>query len=633
MKIKFHIRILSLVFSVLFGISSGDIFSLAQSKFPVYTDISGHFAQSAIQYVTRSCNVTGYPITSTRSLFKPDNPINRAEWVQMIISCEGSTVPPITESPFIDVPNNEWYSAALSYAKSKDWIDGYADGRYRPARDINRAEAITVALKSKYVLQQIGDIPTFFKDVPKDIWYRKFASFAAMKGYVFGYKTIEGVFTGNFGGASPLTRGEAAVILQKIFTPIPYTFSEGFSEAPDSSDVRSLFTEVEFNNFLPIRGKFRFPVPYKTEAARLTNTDLDCGSNDCLYPVGYSYWRNINNHASSNIMYIFLTLSRQRSGTGPTLFSYNKSTGEVTNLGSIFKDDFYLNATGEGWYFSATAPTILYINRNGKMERYDIISKQFEMVFNSEQEFPETVIWQMHSSDDDRVHSATLKNKSDNAILGCMTYREDTKEYNLYKRIGEFDECQVDKSGEWLIIKENVDGKNGEENRIININTGEERVLYDEQGAAGHSDLGYGYLVGADGYDTHPNAIKVWKFSQDPLEGSLVYYNGSWNVNAPNHISHTNAKDGAPENQFACGSGSNKINGNRANEIMCFKLDGSNKVTVIAPTMTDFTQFNRTEYDLQPKGNLDVTGQYFIWTANPGGDRLDAFLVKVPAIQ
>jgi hypothetical protein len=36
-------------------------------------------------------------------------------------------------------------------------------------------------------------------------------------------------------------------------------------------------------------------------------------------------------------------------------------------------------------------------------------------------------------------------------------------------------------------------------------------------------------------------------------------------------------------------------------------------------------------YARLPKGNLDVTGQYFIWTSNMGGDRLDAFMVRVPA--
>ena len=38
-----------------------------------------------------------------------------------------------------------------------------------------------------------------------------------------------------------------------------------------------------------------------------------------------------------------------------------------------------------------------------------------------------------------------------------------------------------------------------------------------------------------------------------------------------------------------------------------------------------------SDYAKAPKGNLDVTGQYFIWTTNLGGNRLDAFIVKVPA--
>ena len=36
-------------------------------------------------------------------------------------------------------------------------------------------------------------------------------------------------------------------------------------------------------------------------------------------------------------------------------------------------------------------------------------------------------------------------------------------------------------------------------------------------------------------------------------------------------------------------------------------------------------------YGAMPKGNLDVTGRWFLWTTNLGGDRLDAVLVKIPA--
>jgi hypothetical protein len=36
------------------------------------------------------------------------------------------------------------------------------------------------------------------------------------------------------------------------------------------------------------------------------------------------------------------------------------------------------------------------------------------------------------------------------------------------------------------------------------------------------------------------------------------------------------------------------------------------------------------DYGKTPKGNVDVTGKYFLWTSNVGSNRLDAFLVKVP---
>ena len=36
------------------------------------------------------------------------------------------------------------------------------------------------------------------------------------------------------------------------------------------------------------------------------------------------------------------------------------------------------------------------------------------------------------------------------------------------------------------------------------------------------------------------------------------------------------------------------------------------------------------EIVVTPEGNLDITGRGFVWTANVGGDRLDAFLVRVP---
>src|SRR6476659_9188791 len=60
--------------------------------------------------------------------------------------------------------------------------------------------------------------------------------------------------------------------------------------------------------------------------------------------------------------------------------------------------------------------------------------------------------------------------------------------------------------------------------------------------------------------------------------------------------------------------------------------DGSLDVLVVGQVMTDLyaSGGGSDDYAKRPKGNLDVTGRYFIWTTNLGGNRLDAFLVKIP---
>src|SRR6185295_8507639 len=95
-----------------------------------------------------------------------------------------------------------------------------------------------------------------------------------------------------------------------------------------------------------------------------------------------------------------------------------------------------------------------------------------------------------------------------------------------------------------------------------------------------------------------------------------------------------NARAGTPlGQQYACGSGANRVNSSRANEIICFRLDTSLDVLVVAPVMTnlDASGGGSEVYSKLPKGNLDPTGQYLIWTSNMGGSRQDAFVVKVPA--
>jgi hypothetical protein len=416
----------------------------------------------------------------------------------------------------------------------------------------------------------------------------------------------------------------------------------GVLDSATSVGLRPRFTAAQIATWLPARGVFTFPAPYSTQGVRIT-TASDCsGASDCVNPIGYSYWSNINNHAGSDTMLIVLGLDRRRGGGGPTLFTYNKRTGDTRNAGPLFSaDSAYSWSSAEGWYFSATKPTALYMNDGGRMLRYDVLSHTFETVFDAEQFAGNTFIWQMHSSSDDRVHSATLRQNGSYEMLGCIVYDESVGRAAFYAKKGDFDECQVDKSGRWLVIKENVDGRNGEDNRIIDLRSGEERLLLDPNGAAGHSDLGSGWMIAEDNFNALPGAVRKWDFSMDVTggqpatvrgQGELVYQLSSW-ASGIGHITVASAQRPTPlAAQAACASNAHREDLPRVNEIVCFTLDGSLKTLIVAPNLTDLNApgGGSDDYSRLPKAALDPTGEYLIWTTNAGGSRLDAFVVRVP---
>ena len=201
-----------------------------------------------------------------------------------------------------------------------------------------------------------------------------------------------------------------------------------------------------------------------------------------------------------------------------------------------------------------------------------MLAHSWETVFDASSQMPGKYIWQVHSSNDDRVHSFTVRDKGSYAMEGCAIYREDQRRFVYFARKGnDFDECQIDKSGKWLLIKEQLDGAGGEDNRVIDVDSNTERVLNDPDGAAGHSDMGYGYLVAEDNFNNQPGAVRVWDFNKDlrggqpnsPVQGqgTLVYQLADW-MSLAQHIAHGNSKPGVPlDQQVACASNGSALDG------------------------------------------------------------------------
>jgi hypothetical protein len=393
---------------------------------------------------------------------------------------------------------------------------------------------------------------------------------------------------------------------------------------------------------LPDRGPFSFPAPYGTTGIRITNA-ADMDGADALWYCGYSYWANMNAHVGQSELLIFLGVDRQRGGAGPSLWSVDKATDAVTPRGPIFPPAHALSwSTAEGWHWSATSPTILYATDETHLYRVDVAPvlagsgpATLTTVVDVGRECPGRMGWQWHTSQDGRTHSATLKRASTYAVEGACVYVEgDATPWREYPARGAYDECQIDQSGLWLVTKDNVDNRAGEDNLIYELwRTSEPRLILDEEGAAGHSDNGFGYMVAADNWNAQPSAFRVWMLDAGAQpQGRLVYYTPSWDAQL-GHLSHCNARGEAPDGQYVVGSGASRTAAPRNNEVIAFRLDGSFDVLVIAPVLTDLDApgGGSDDYAKLPKGNVDVTGEYFLWTTNLGGPRLDALLVKVPA--
>ena len=100
------------------------------------SDINSHTYQSAIQELVDLGIINGY----TDGTYKPNNTINRAEFLKIVIGAFKSDVGDSRDC-FPDV-TTEWFAKYVCYGKNHGIIEGYEDGRFKPAQTVNYVEAL-----------------------------------------------------------------------------------------------------------------------------------------------------------------------------------------------------------------------------------------------------------------------------------------------------------------------------------------------------------------------------------------------------------------------------------------------------------------------------------------------------------
>ncbi|MFH0820561.1 MAG: S-layer homology domain-containing protein [Candidatus Peregrinibacteria bacterium] len=202
-----RISISSLKTDLFFVAQQGESFTKAE-----FNDLENHWAKNYAEALYRKGIVKG----RSKGIYAPDEQLTRAEFIKIALEAIGADVPPMEEvedSPFPDVPLYAWYVGYVKKAKELNLVNGYADGTFHPEQPINRAEAVKI-LVSAFGFD-VTKAETFkaeaqFKDVATGTWYYPAVNFAVKNGLLDGLRTPNGKILPDFGPGRNMSRGEMA---------------------------------------------------------------------------------------------------------------------------------------------------------------------------------------------------------------------------------------------------------------------------------------------------------------------------------------------------------------------------------------------------------------------------------------
>ena len=171
-------KLISALFTAVFLLQCGTVYASTFSDVPYNNKYS-----TAISYLQSNNIVQGYP----DGTFKPDNTINRVEFLKIILEGTHVELDSNTPSGFSDIDESQWYSPYIRKAKSEGWIQGYSDGTFKPLNQVNKVEALKILGEvqgwDRLALGEVPEAP--YKDTYRFSWYSPYVYFAKENGILF----------------------------------------------------------------------------------------------------------------------------------------------------------------------------------------------------------------------------------------------------------------------------------------------------------------------------------------------------------------------------------------------------------------------------------------------------------------
>lgn len=189
---------------------------------------------SSVKY----CANNGLMKGSSASTFNPNGMVTREAFVQTLANIEGINESDYSsKTSFDDVKADQWYSAAIEWAKQNDIVKGVTETTFGLGQQVTRQQMATMF--RRFVEYKGGDVDlkadlTVFADYSKiPDWSKEGVEFAVAQGL------FKGNDKGEFNPTGKATRASLATVLHRYHYKSVYGI-----EAPDSAAADSLLVEA-----------------------------------------------------------------------------------------------------------------------------------------------------------------------------------------------------------------------------------------------------------------------------------------------------------------------------------------------------------------------------------------------------
>lgn len=175
----------------------------------VYNDISGHWAENPIKYVSEKGLMKGIG----NNKFAPEVVLNRAMFVTILYRIENE--PEAEASQFTDVKSGSWYERAVSWASANGIVSGISAKEFAPDNDITREQM--AAIIYRYAQYKGLEAVALSENLSRFSDESEISEYAlAAMNWAVGQSLIIGISETMLSPRDNTTRAQAAVVFMRM---------------------------------------------------------------------------------------------------------------------------------------------------------------------------------------------------------------------------------------------------------------------------------------------------------------------------------------------------------------------------------------------------------------------------------